>query len=385
MKLAQVSVKTGAVVGISLLLVVAGVLKFRGHSADKAAKDERDVPVVEGNAVRFSAAFAERAAIRFAPVQSQALVPVVTVTGTVDFDPQRVAAVGVRIPGRVTHVFKFEGDVVKRGEPLLEIESAELGRAQANVYTTRAHLEAADANEKREKMLAESHVSSEREWELAKATASAARADLHAAEQAVHALGGGPSRAVGTSMLTSPLDGKVVEQRVSQGQSVDPTHNAFKVADLDSVWVDLNVFEREVSQLREGDRVEVVPQSRSNVTIEGKVARVGDVVDPESRSAHVRVVVDNHAHGLRVGESVLARIHASSSGTSTDLVVPRDAVVLVDGRSTVFVMRDATSVEPRSITVGAKDGTSVVVLQGVKVGEQVAVGGVFALKSEVFR
>ena len=376
--------KIAAAVGAVLIVALVAKSLLGGHK-EPAATEHRDVPTIEGNAVRFSKAFAEHAGIKYAEAAASPLTPIVTVTGTVDFDPQRVAAVGVRIPGRVTQVFKFEGDVVKRGDPLLEVESAELGRAQTAVLSARAQLEAAEANEKREKMLAESHVSSEREAEMAKATASAARAELHAAEQGVRALGGGTSRTVGTSLLTSPIDGKVVEQHVSRGQSVDPTHNAYRIADLDSVWVDLDVFEREVGQLREGDRVEVVPQSRTNVVIEGKVARVGDVVDIETRSAHVRVMVDNHQHGLRPGESVLARIHASAKARAADIVVPRDAVVLVDGRATVFVMRDETSVEPRQVTTGVKDGVNVVVLEGLKAGEKIVTKGVFALKSEVFR
>ena len=115
---------------------------------------------MDGKWIRYSPAFAARSKLEFGVAESAGLTPVVNVTGTVTFDPERVAAVGARISGRVRRVLKFPGDRVKAGDMLAELESADLGQAQSAVLAARAHAEAANANEKRESQLAEARVSS---------------------------------------------------------------------------------------------------------------------------------------------------------------------------------------------------------------------------------
>jgi cobalt-zinc-cadmium efflux system membrane fusion protein len=380
--------KTGVKIGIGVALAAAvgagGYAYVKRGGAPAVAEAKRDVPWQDGKFIRYSPAFAQRAKLEFAAVETAGLTPVVNVTGTVSFDPQMVAAVGARITGRVRRIGKFPGDPVKTGEMLAELESAELGQAQAAVLSARAHVEAANANEKREAALAEARVSAARDAELAKATALAARAELHAAEQRVRALGGDVSGEIGVLYVTSPITGKVVESKVSRGQSVEPSHTLFRVADVTRVWIELAVFERELGHVRTGDPVEISPQTNQSVVLKGKVAHVGDVIDLETRSGDVRVVVENNDGSLRPGQSVVARIHTKTTPTAV-VLLPRDAVTSVDGKPTVFVQHDDTSVEPRAVTTGGKDGARVEITTGIKSGEKVAVSGVFALKSELFR
>jgi membrane fusion protein, heavy metal efflux system len=357
---------------------------FKTRSEPALAPRQRDVPYLDGDYIRYSSGFAERNRLKFAPVQSGALYPVIHVTGTVDFDPNRVAAIGARIPGRVRSVRALEGDRVERGDVLAEIESAELGEAQAAVISARARVVAANANDKREKALAEAKISSVREAELASAQAAAARAELMAAEGRVRAMGGRPRGEPGILLLQSPLAGRVVKRELSRGQFVEPTLTAFKVADLSRVFIELAVFERDVVGVRQGDRVEVFSSNSPRAPVEGRVAHVGEEIDLQTKTAGVRVVVDQPAIPLRPGQSVLAKIH-SSAPTGTTIVVPRSAVTSVDGKSTVFIDHGDRSVEPRSVELGRQDGEHTQVLQGLREGERLAVNGVFALKSEIFR
>ncbi len=368
----------------SALAAAVVVAALAGRHAVLAPAPTRDVPHLDGKSIRFSRAFAQRAGIELAAASTASLAPSVSVTGTVTFDPDRVAAIGARIDGRVRRIRKFPGDPVAAGDVLAEIESAALGTAQTGVLSARAHFEAARANELRETQLAEAKVSSQREAEVARATALVARAELHAAEQKVRALGGDVSPDIGVLALTSPIAGKVVESHVSRGQSVEPTQTLFRVADLARVWIELAVFEREVNHVRRGDEVEIIPQSNTSVVLTGKVAHVGDIIALETRSADVRVVVDNADGTLRPGQSVLAKIRTATTHGDA-VVLPRDAVTSIDGRPTVFVAHDDTSVEPRVVVTGASDGTHIEIASGVAAGERVVVRGVFALKSEIFR
>ena len=253
---------------------------------------------------------------------------------------------------------------------LAEIESAELGHAQAALLSAKAHASAATANEKREKELAEARISSNREAEVAAANAVSARADLAAAEQRLHALGGAPGGAPGILRLATPIAGKIIERHVSRGQSVEATHTAFRVADLSSVWVQLAVFERQLTAIRQGDAVDLYPQGDGDRKVRGSVAYVGDVIDLETRTAPVRVEVEHPEVPIRPGQSVLAKIHTSSP-PAPSIVVPRGAVTSVDGKPTVFLSIDGLSVEPRAVQLGGQDGDSVEVLKGLQEGDRV--------------
>jgi membrane fusion protein, heavy metal efflux system len=373
-----------AIAGVAIaVLGLAGFFALR-KSKPAFIEPPRDVPYLDGKWIRYSPAFAARSKLEFGVAESTGLTPVVNVTGTVTFDPERVAAVGARISGRVRRILKFPGDPVKAGDTLAEIESADLGQAQSAVLASRAHAEAANANEKRETQLAEARVSSQRDAELARATAASARAELHAAEQRVRALGGNSGGEIGVLTVTTPIPGKIVESHVSRGQSVEPSATLFRVADLARVWIELAVFERELGHITAGDAVEISPQTNLTVVLHGKVAHVGETIDLETRSGDVRVVVENVDGSLRPGQSVLAKIHTKTTPSAV-LLLTRDAITSVDGKPTVFVEHDATSVEPRAVTTGARDGTRVEITSGLAPGEKVATSGVFALKSEIFR
>jgi membrane fusion protein, heavy metal efflux system len=372
-----------------LVLLVGAILYWARSKNGVSAETKpagRDVPYLDGKWIRYSAEFAKRAQIETTPVERSSLAPVVSVTGTVTFDPEKMAAIGARISGRVRRIFKLEGDPVKAGDVLAEIESAELGHAQAALVSAKAHAAAATANEKREKELAEARISSYRDAEVATATAASARADLAAAEQRLRALGGDANvgGTPGILRLATPISGKVIERHVSRGQSVEATHTAFRVADLSSVWVQLAVFERQVSAIRIGDPVDISPQGGGDRKVRGLVSYVGDVIDLESRTAPVRIEVEHPEAPLRPGQSVLARVHTSAPPAAS-IVVPRGAVTSVDGKPTVFVAHDALSVEPRAIQLGGQDGDHVEVLTGLEMGERIVTSGVFALKSEIFR
>jgi cobalt-zinc-cadmium efflux system membrane fusion protein len=284
----------------------------------------------------------------------------------------------------VHDVFKIEGDKVKAGDVLAEIESAELGAAQAALISARAAHAAALANERREKELANAKISSNREAEVATAAAATARAELQAAEGRVKAMGGQPNAEPGVLQLRSPIAGRVVSRHLSRGQFVEPTLTAFKVADLSRVFVELAVFERDVASIHAGDTVEFSVPGTAHKQIPGRVAYVGDEIDLQSKTATVRVIVEQPPVPLRPGQSVIATLHTSARAEA-GLVLSRDAVTSVDGKWTVFVAHDETSVEPRTVELGRQDGEQVEVARGLKEGERVVVSGVFALKSEIFR
>jgi cobalt-zinc-cadmium efflux system membrane fusion protein len=355
-----------------------------GRAGAEAPSIKPDVPRAEGSSIVFSPAFRERAGIRTARAERRELVPELRLAGTVTFDPERVSAVGTRIRGLVSRLLKIEGDTVKEGDPLAEIQSAELGEAQASVAMIEAHRKAADSNARRERDLSARRLSTAREAEVAEAALAEQIALLAAARQKVSALGGAPSGPLGTYVLRAPLSGTLVERHVSAGQSVEGNLVAFRVADLDHLWIELAIFEGGLDAVRRGDAVEIRPLADPARVLSGAVAHVGDALDPASRSAPVRVKIDNTARKLRPGQAVTASVRASGPAR-TALVVPTQAVTHVDGAPTVFVVEGDDRVVPTRVTLGAQSGAAQEITGGLAEGAVVVSEGVFALKSELYR
>lgn len=367
------------------LFVALGVIAWmRAKRPPEAPPITPDVPHIEGKALVFSADFKARAGIEMDVVKRAPLVPRLRVVGTVDFDPSYVAAVGTRIHGLVRKLHKLEGDTVGQDEPLAEIESAELGEAQASVAVANARRKAARINEKRERELAERGLTTAREREIATATYAEQKALLEAAAQRVAALSGTTKSPFGVYMLRAPLAGTVVERHIFAGQSVEDHLVAFRVANLDHLWVDLAVFEGNLDAIRKDDPVEITRAGDEGEPILGRVAHVGEVVDPVTRTGEVRVAVSNEKRLLRPGQSVTAAIRASGPAR-TMLTVPMTAITYIDGKPTVFLAEVDDRVVPTPVELGPHDGKQQGITSGLSEGQRIVSRGVFALKSELYR
>jgi cobalt-zinc-cadmium efflux system membrane fusion protein len=369
-----------------------GVVAYATNSVDKpttAAAEPPDVPHVEGDRIVFSEAFATRIGIERAPVKLAPLTPVVSVVGTVTFNPEHMAAVGTRLRGLVRMVHKFEGDEVKQGDLLATVESAELGEAQAAVTTLEAERRAAEINAERERQLKEKQLSTAREYEVAQTELQKYAALLHAARQRVAALGSSADGqgviGLGRHAVRSPISGTLIERHVSTGQSVEADLVAFRVANLDHLWVELAVFERNLDSIRVGDAVVLSPLANPDERMEGRIAHIAAQIDPDTRSADVRIALDNTARKLRPGQAVTAEIEASKGAHRPVLMVPNTAVTVIDGQPTVFVSDGETSVRTVPVELGVTNGDQQQIIKGLEEGQTVVSRGVFALKSELFR
>jgi len=362
------------------LAAVLALLVGCGHEPPRGTP--RDVPHLEGDTVVFSAAFRERAGVTTAPVVREPFRPSIRLTGTVALNPSHVAVVGARVRGTVRRTFKVEGDHVTAGEPLAEIESAELGEAQSGVLQAEASLYAAEVNAKRERDLLERNLTTAREAEVATTELVNRKAAYAAAQQRVRAFGG--NGAFGVFVVKSPIAGHVVTGHLSPGETVEASRASFKVADISHLWVELSVFEHDLPALRVGDPVELRPSADPEARIEGKVAHVGEVIDPTTRSTDVRITVDAPPYHLRPGQAVNATLKTNGSGREV-LLVPHESVAYVDGKPTVFVAESELRMRPVPVRLGASDGARHEVIEGLEAGQNVAKGGVFAIKSELFR
>ena len=358
-----------------------------------AAESPRAATAAASTAITLSAAWLLKNPLAVAPVKRESLARDLSLVGSVTYDADHYAVVGPLIAGRIVALHAGSGNRVRRGQTLAELESPEVGAAQAAFLEARARLAAAQSNARRERELAGAHVSSDREREVAEAQAASEQAALDAARQRLESLGfhGGDleRRAAGTGgrvSIRAPLDGVIVSREVTLGQAVQAATDAFRMADLSHLWVNLDVYEKDLEAVHVDARVDVTTESLPGRTFSARVAYVEPRVDDKTRTARVRIEMDNPAGALRPGQFVSARVHGDPKRSSSPvLAVPRRAVLSVDGKHLVFVRRGDAAFEQHAVELGASGGELVEITRGVAEGDPVVTDGAFLLKSELLR
>lgn len=319
----------------------------------------------------------------------------IEVVGSVSYDADHFADVGPLIAGRIVSLEVGIGDSVKAGQVLAALESSEVGQAQAAYLTARAGTLAAQANLRRERELAERRVSSVREKELAEAQAAIEDAGLAAATQRLRALGLRPEdiKALersggwpGRVPLVSPIAGVVLTRKVSLGQAVQAASDAFQVANLSWLWVELELFEKDLSFVNKEQKVMLRTEVYPGKTFPARVAYVGQVIDEKTRTAQVRIEFQNAEGLFRPGQFVTATLLGDPARAKTEvLAVPRKAVQTIEGKPLVFVAEADGTFSKRSVELGISGGAQIEVRSGLTAGERVATDGGFLLKSELLR
>ena len=310
-----------------------------------------------------------------------------TILGELMVNEDAYAEIGAPLPGRVTRLLAGVGDRVQNGTPLVELQSAELGRARAAVMAASGRVTLARTALERKRALAAERIAAEREVQEAEAELAASQAEVASADASVRALGASPQDAGGSSdaarfILRSPLAGVVISRDVVLGQAIgDNPAPLFKIANLSQLWLSVHAFER--------DAVRIVPSTTAQVTIAalpgrtltGRVSHIGGQVDPESRTVPIRILVANPDGRLRPGMSASARLPIGDS-TARILTVPSGALQRISDAWVVFIPKDAGHFEVREVGRGRDLEGQVEIVQGLKAGERVVVDGSFVLKAE---
>jgi cobalt-zinc-cadmium efflux system membrane fusion protein len=319
----------------------------------------------------------------------------IQVVGTVSYDQDHLALVGPLVAGRVTRLLVGVGDRVRRGQVLAEIESAEVGQARADLIAAKARAAAAQLNLRRETDLADRHISSAREKEVAEAQWITESAATRAATERLRALGLSPQDISASAQgdqggrlpMRAPIDGVVLARTVTLGQAVERATDAFKIADTKHVWVDLDLYEKDLPRVHVSGQVEIRADAYPSEVFKGRIAYVVPVVEEATRTAKVRVELPNDNGKLSFGQLVTARLVGDPSTVATAvLAVPRAAIQRVDGRPVVFVKDGQVGrFERRVVEIGVSTGDQVEIRRGVKEGEVLASDGAFLLKSELLR
>jgi RND family efflux transporter MFP subunit len=341
--------------------------------------------------VTLSAEGIQRAGIIVEPITEGRDTSTLRLPGVVEPNAYRQVTVTPLVGGRVTRVLAELGQSVQRGQALAEIFSPELAEAETRFVSARAELDAHERELQRTEKLVEIGSASRQELERLHAEHTAKSTAVESAKSRLELLGLspstianlGPGREVGASTTVSaPIAGVVTERAANQGLNVDTTVKLFTVVDLSTVWVVADLYEKDFSRVRAGAGSVVTTKAFPDAPLHGKVSYIDPQVNPQTRTAKVRVEVTNPKQELRLG--MFADVSIEAAGAASAASIPRAAIQNVGNRTVVYV---ADSKQPgrfteREVRLGARSGNDVLVLSGVQPGESVVADGSFAVRAE---
>jgi cobalt-zinc-cadmium efflux system membrane fusion protein len=316
----------------------------------------------------------------------------VVAPGKIEANPNRVSKVLLPVSGRVTSVMVKVGDAVRKDQPLLAIQSPDADAAmsaclsaQAGVMQSRAALVKAQSDFDRSSDLFEHNAVAKKDVLAAESALAQAKAGLEQAQASqdqatrrLAVLGLKPGDAAQEVVLRSPLAGKVLELSVVPGEfRNDTSASVMTIADLSSVWVTSQVPESYIRFVQVGEHVEINLVAYPGEKFEGRVSRIADTVDPQTRTVKVQAEMDNREGRFR--PEMYGSIHHVES-TAPITVIPYAAVVQDGNRAVVFVERTPGQFQERTVSIGKRAGDVVRIVSGVKPGEAVVVDGVMLLK-----
>lgn len=307
--------------------------------------------------------------------------------GAITYDANLVSVVASRVEARVRTVSADLGQAVRAGASLATLESPEVGAIRGDLERARSAVDIAERNYTREKRLYEQQITPQKEMLEAESAFRSAEADLRSAQARLNAIGASLDGQGASFGVSSPIAGVVVERNASPGQSVGPSTNLFTVADLQNLWITVDVYEADLPRVRLGASAAVMPTAFKSQQFTGRVTYAGGVVDTASHTFKVRVEVPNQNRLLRPGMFAQVRIQATgASGTEGGATVPEVAVQDVNGKTVVFVASaDPSRFIVRPVTIGSRGAGSITIASGLRAGERIVTKGAFQIKAELMK
>lgn len=346
--------------------------------------------------------------IRVAAAEKKSLVSTLAAPARLGFNTEQVAHVRSILKGRIAEMKVRLGDTVRKGDPLVVVDSAELGEAQSDYLqklvaaeTARPGIELARSAHERAQQLYDNNQGISLtelqkrlgEYQAAQGAAGAAVAALTAADNRLQLLGMPPEsiQALAKSKelnpkytIVAPIDGQVVEREATLGELVSPDkEDLLTLADLRTVWVFADVPEARLAEVAVGAKAKVTVAASQGDAVEGTVSYILPQLDATTRTGRVRIEVKNEGSALRPGMFAVAEL---TTGTAEGVVaVPDAAVQTVEGEPAVFVphAKEANTFVKRQVGVGPAVGGMVPVFAGLKEGEKYVASGGFILKAQI--
>lgn len=369
----------------SILLMGCGASKTP-EASPKEATEQSDKTLSETKVttenkkaeIQLSDEEIQQSGLTIVTIQPEKISDQLVLSANITANQDRIAFVAPRVEGKVIKVTANLGDQVKAGQSLAVVDSIQMGEARAENRHAQSELKLAEANFQRTDKLYKDEVVPQRQWLEVKNAYERAQTTARESADHLHILVGSSDTGISTFVITAPFSGVVIEKDAVMGELAKPEDKLFTIADLSTVWIEANVAEKDLGKLTVGSPTTVTVSSFPDESFKGKVSYVSSIFDKETRTVKARIELPNPDRKLRIDMFAKAMVDLSSSREA--LILPQEAVLLVQGQSTVYVQTEG-GFEARAVEVGEQLNKGVVITSGLKAGEHVVTGGAYTLKS----
>lgn len=357
-----------AAVIVALLLTACGK---KEEAADPAAEGPPPTTVEkEGDANLVKVDHPEQFPLATAGQHSAA--PELNVTGVVNPDVALVVPVISLASGRVVEIHARLGDEVKKGQLLFKVQSSDIAGAFADYRKAVVNEQLTKVQLDRAKILFDQGAIAKKDLEVAQNAEANALVDIDTTTERLRVLGSDTNHPTGIVDVFAPVSGVITEQNITQAggvKTLDNSPNLFTIADLSVVWIVCDVYENDLSNVRLGEYADIHLAAYPNRVLKGRISNIGPVLDPNIRTAKVRLEVQNPGL-MRVGMFVTATFHGASQ--EVHATVPATAVLHLHDRDWVYVPADNGRFRRLEMVGGLMlPGNLQEIVSGLKPGDQV--------------
>jgi len=360
----------------------------------EAAAEEKEKSKGEADTVEIPPEAQQRSGIVVTAAASTPMTQHLQVTGTVQPIDSSIAHVRPPARGRLLEVLVRVGDRVTAGRVLAQLDNIEAGEISAQYNSARAELQklkiqlaAQQRQVERNRRLAEIGAAPQKDYELSLAEQQGMEEGIRAQESTIAGLSARLRRfgiseegnAPSTTAIRAPFAGVIIHMAAAPGDVVESGAELFSLANLSTVYVQAQVYEKDLGQVRLGQPAFITLDSYPGEHFTGSVASIGDLIDTQTRTAAVRCQVANPSGRLKL--DMLATVQFPTLTKRATLSVPSDAVQTVEGKSVVFIRISPSRFSIRQIETGITSEGRTQIVRGVRDGEPVVSKGAFAVKS----
>lgn len=399
-----IALLTGTAAGATAIWLVK-------NDSPPRAEQASDAPDLPQGVVEISEAAQKNSSLQIVAVETQVLPAVIDVTGVVAPVESRVAHIRPLARGLIERVSVSLGARVQPGQPLVVYDNIALGELIGEYLSEVAALRQAETDrdvkqrvlERSEELIkleaiAQQQLEQRRaEFRNAEAAIASQRARVSKVEEQIHRFGlsetelaelspeegGDGHRTASHNVLRAPFAGVITKYDVAAGEVVEPERELFTITDLSTVWIQADVYEKDLGKVRAGVNATIRADAYPDRIFTGRLTYVSDVIDPTTRTAKVRCVVPNSDDALKL--DMFVKVAIPTNDRRAAIVVPVSALQTVDERRVVFVKQSTTRFERRIVQTGMTAGDLVELTSGVKPGEMIVGAGSFYLKTALLR
>lgn len=368
-----------AIAGCLLLTAVLAGGLAGCHKQDAAAREAKEAPpatpavVVTGQAGSIHVDHPNQFPLVAAAMRE--VYRTLNATGSVNPDISRELPVLSLANGRVVNLRVRLGDAVRKGQPIMDVQSPDISAAFGNYIRAVNDEHLARVTLERDKGLYDKGAIAQTQLEIAENAEGDAQAMLTATEQQLRILGVDKSHPSDTVTIYAPTSGVVITQNATAAAAAGVTYagaaGSLIIADLSHVWVVCDVYENDLSSVHLGDEAEIRLSAYPGKVLKGTVGDIGAILDPSIRTAKVRIQVPNQNGMLRLG--MFATATFQSARQSTVVAAPADAILHLHDRSFVFAPLGSSG-DFRTVEVATGrvlPGNLVEITSGLQAGQQV--------------